>query len=436
MNEQRIRTTQVPNHIGETVTLRGWVHAIRRVGKLAFLVLRDGWGTVQAVGKATSVEPLEQQRAGPETVVSIRGRVVANTAAPGGFELVEPCYEVLVPVEEGLPVALNDKSLAKAKLPTLLDHAPTVWRAPTRRAVLQISAAAMAGFRGTLHQEGFTEVQTPKIVSGATESGANVFGLDYFGEPAFLAQSPQLYKQMMVGVFERVFEVGPVFRAEPHATVRHLAEYVSLDVEFGFIEDHLEVARMLRTVLAGMTSTIEQRCASALRVLSASLPEVPEALPTISFGQARAMLAEAGQGPAQANDLAPSEERWLGQWAEREHESAWLVVTGYPMSKRPFYTHPSPSDAGASNSFDLLFRGTELVTGGQRLHRYADLVAAARAAGIALDSIEGYLEAFRYGMPPHGGFAIGLERFVTQLLGLENIRLGTLFPRDTNRAAP
>ena len=436
MNEQRVRTTQVRNHIGEQIVLRGWVHALRRVGKLAFVVLRDGWGTVQAIGTAASLEPLERQRAGPESVVTIRGRVVEKPEAPGGIELVEPSYEVLVPVQEALPVPLTHKGLVKAKLPTLLDHAPTVWRAPSRRAVMQVTAAAMAGFRNTLTEEGFTEVQTPKIVSGATESGANVFALDYFGQPAFLAQSPQLYKQTMVGVFERVFEVGPVFRAEPHATVRHLSEYVSLDVEFGFIENHLEVARMLRTVLAGMVATIRERCASALALLSASLPEVPEALPTISFAEARGMLAEAGQGPPQAKDLAPAEERWLGQWAEREHGSAWLVVTGYPMAKRPFYTHPDPSNTEASNSFDLLFRGTELVTGGQRLHRYGELVASAQRAGIDLEAISGYLEAFRYGMPPHGGFAIGLERFVTQLLGLENIRMGTLFPRDTNRVAP
>lgn len=436
MKQQRVRTSQVRNHIGETVVLQGWVHAVRRVGRLAFVVLRDGWGTVQAIGKASSLEPLERQRAGPESVVTIRGRLVENAEAPGGIELVEPSYEVLVPVEEALPVPLTRKSLEKSKLPTVLDHAPTVWRAPSRRAVLEITAAAMAGFRHTLDEQGFTEVQTPKIVSGATESGANVFGLDYFGQPAFLAQSPQLYKQMMVGVFERVFEVGPVFRAEPHATVRHLSEYVSLDVEFGFIENHLEVARMLRTVLAGMTSTIRERCEPALVALSASLPEVPEALPTLSFAEARSMLAEAGEGPEHAKDLAPAEERWLGGWAERKHGSAWLVVTGYPMAKRPFYTHPDPSNAEVSNSFDLLFRGTELVTGGQRLHHHGELVAAAQRAGIALDSIGGYLEAFRYGMPPHGGFAIGLERFVTQLLGLENIRLGTLFPRDTNRTAP
>lgn len=433
MNKQRVRTTQVRNHIGETVLLQGWIHALRRVGKLAFVVLRDGWGTVQAVGSTSSLNPLEEQRAGPESVVTIRGRLVENTEAPGGVELIEPVYEVLVPVEEALPVSLTKKGLEKARLPTLLDHAPTTWRAPSRRVVLQIAAAAMAGFRQTLVGEGFTEVQTPKIVSGATESGANVFSLDYFGQPAFLAQSPQLYKQMMVGVFERVFEVGPVFRAEPHATVRHLSEYVSLDVEFGFIENHLEVARMLRAVLAGMLETIQQRCELGQGV---SLPEVPEALPTLSFAEARAMLAEAGEGPPRAKDLAPAEERWLGRWAEREHGSAWLVVSGYPMAKRPFYTHPAPHDAEVSNSFDLLFRGTELVTGGQRLHCYGELVAAAQAAGIALESIAGYLEAFRYGMPPHGGFAIGLERFVTQLLGLENIRLGTLFPRDTHRAAP
>lgn len=439
MSNERARTVEVREHVGERVTICGWVHAIRRMGTLAFVVVRDGWGTMQVVASRTALAPLEEARAGPESVVRVRGRAVHSEAASGGVEIVEPEIEVMVAVTEPLPVELS-KQIRKAKLPTLLDHAPTVLRAPARRAMVRIAASVMAGFRRTLEGLGFCEIQTPKLVGAATESGANVFGLDYFGGRAYLAQSPQLYKQIMVGVLERVFEVGPVFRAEPHATVRHLSQYVSLDVELGFIEDHGTVIEVLEAVLTGIIETLRSGASEALALLSTELatqlPSVPSPLPRIDFEQARRMLAAEGIGPVEADDLAPAEERWLGAWAEREHGSAWLVVTGYPMSKRPFYTHPAPGRPAVSNSFDLLFRGTELVTGGQRLHEHAALHAAMEAAGIDPEPLRGYLEAFRFGMPPHGGFAIGLERFVTQLLGLDNIRLATLLPRDPGRLTP
>jgi nondiscriminating aspartyl-tRNA synthetase len=311
-----------------------------------------------------------------------------------------------------------------------------VLRDPSRRAVIEIAAGAMAGFRRVLSGAGFTEIQTPKLVGGATESGANVFSMNYFGVDAFLAQSPQLYKQMMVGVFERVFEVGPVFRAEPHATVRHLSEYVSLDVELGFIEDHRDIVALLRTVLAGMIEHLREHHGAALALAGVQLPKVPPRLPEIDFGEARESLSAAGEGPLEGSDLAPAEERWLGEWALREFGSDLLVVSGVPLSKRPFYTHPAPGRPGVSNSFDVLFRGTELVTGGQRIHRHDDLVAALDTAGLSRPPLESYLEAFRFGMPPHGGFAIGLERFVARIAGLANVRLATLFPRDPGRLTP
>ena len=434
-SNQRVRTPQVRECVGSWVTVQGFVWARRRMGRFAFVVVRDGWGTVQVVASKEALAPLQEARAGPESVIRVYGRVVPSAKAPGGVELVEPTFEVLVAVSEPLPVALA-RPLQVASLPTLLDHAATVLRSPSRRAVLELSAGVMAGFRRTLDHHGFTEIQTPKIVGAATESGANVFALDYFGRPAYLAQSPQLYKQLMVGVFERVYEVGPVFRAEPHATVRHLSEYVSLDVELGFVDSHLDVVAVLRAVLAGIVEQLWTRHHRAVEILGVERPVVPTSLPCIDFGQARRMLAAEGQGEADADDLAPAEERWLGRWAEREHGSAWLVVTGYPMSARPFYTHPDPERPGASNSFDLLFRGTELVTGGQRLHRVEALLEAMQRAGIDPEPLSGYVEAFRYGMPPHGGFAIGLERFVTQLLGLDNIRLATLLPRDPHRVSP
>jgi nondiscriminating aspartyl-tRNA synthetase len=322
-----------------------------------------------------------------------------------------------------------------AQLPALLDHAAVALRHPRIRAAFSIAAASVAGFRSTLDAMGFTEIQTPKIVGTATETGANVFAFDYFGRPAYLAQSPQLYKQMMVGVFERVYETGPVFRAEPHDTVRHLAEYVSLDVELGFIENHRDVEIVVRAVLAGMVAAIEERAGNALGLLGIEVPEVPDEIPRIDFHDAQLLIeAATGERVVGEPDLAPAHERWLGEWAVAQHGSDFLFVEGYPMVKRPFYTHPDPVRPEFSNSFDLLFRGLELVTGGQRLHRYADYIEVIdEPARVAL---AGYLEAFRHGMPPHGGFALGLERWTARVVGAPNIREVTLFPRDLQRLSP
>jgi len=320
----------------------------------------------------------------------------------------------------------------QASLPTLLDAAAVTWRHPSRQAVWRLAAASMRGFRDTLLAGDFTEIATPKIVGSATESGANVFTVDYFGRPAYLAQSPQFYKQAMVGVFERVFEIGPVFRAEPHDTVRHLAEYVSLDVELGFIEDHRDVLVVLRDVLAGMVDAIAAHAPEAVETLDVRLPQVPPEIPRVHFRDALALVGAAADEP----DLAPEHERALGQWGLAEHGSDFVAVEGYPTRKRAFYTHPQPDDPRWSNSFDLLFRGLELVTGGQRLHRYADYERALAERGEPTQPYEAYLDVFRHGMPPHGGFAIGLERWTARLLEVDNIRTTTLFPRDLHRLAP
>jgi nondiscriminating aspartyl-tRNA synthetase len=417
------------------VSVRGWLHAVRRMGGVTFVVVRDGWGTIQAVTEGEGdLAPLAGLAL--ESVVGLRGRVTANDQAPGKVELQQPTFTVITPATDAPPLPLHKRQL-NAALPTLLDHAVVLNRHPARRAVFRLAAAAMGGFRATLNARAFTEVQTPKIVASATESGANVFQLDYFGRPAFLAQSPQFYKQIMVGVFERVYEVGPVFRAEPHDTIRHVNEYVSLDVEFGFIDNHFTVMGLLGEVLAGIFNHLQERCGPELALLEAALPVVPAEIPHIHFADAQELILRLhGEDVRGEPDLSPQDERWLGEWAQREHGSDFLFVTGYPMVKRPFYTHPDPARPAYSNSFDLLFRGTELVTGGQRLHRYDDYLAALARAGYPIAPFETYLEAFRHGMPPHGGFAIGLERLLMQLLGLPNVRLATLFPRDLGRVTP
>ena len=433
----RTHTVAVRQAVGTRVRVLGWVHALRKLGGISFLIVRDGWGTVQVVIEdETALRPLTDANLATETVIAVEGDARLAPQAPDGVEIANPVLTVLTPVTDVSPVLIAKREI-NAALPTLLDHAVVANRHPARRALFRLAAGVMAAYRGGLTDRGFTEIQTPKLVAAATESGANVFAVDYFGRPAYLAQSPQFYKQIMVGVFERVFEVGPVFRAEPHDTIRHINEYVSLDVEFGFIENHFTVMALLRDVLAHIFTALAARYPAELELTGAALPTVPDPIPHIHFSDAQELIwRQHGVDVRGEPDLSPQDERWLGAWAQTEFGSDFLFVTGYPMQKRPFYTHPDPARPAYSNSFDLLFRGTELVTGGQRLHRYADYQAALTAAGLSEAPFAAYLEAFRYGMPPHGGFAIGLERLLMQLTGAPNLRLTTLFPRDLTRLTP
>jgi len=432
---QRIRCSEIGAHAGERVRLAGWVHNVRRLSRVSFLVLRDASAIVQVVAGGKEAAQLDNLL--PESVVEVEGEVVAEAQAPGGFELHAPQVTVRVPVTEALPTPINKPTL-EAQLDTYLNHAALCLRHPAKQATFRLSAGCMAGFRSYLNGQGFVEITSPKIVASATESGANVFEIDYFGQPAFLAQSPQFYKQTMVGVFERVYEVAPVFRAEPHSTVRHINEYVSMDIEMGFIHDHHDVMRVATGVIRSILAHLQANHAADLERLEVGMPLAPETFPEIYFPDAQDLILERhGEDCRGEPDLSPQHERWLGAWAREEYGSDFLFVTGYPMGKRPFYTHPNPADPDYSNSFDLLFRGMELITGGQRLHLYADYVNALAAQGVTdRTPFEGYLAAFRYGMPPHGGFAIGLERLVMQLVGAANLRETTLFPRDINRVRP
>ncbi|MFL6016755.1 MAG: amino acid--tRNA ligase-related protein [Gaiellaceae bacterium] len=397
---KRILTTELAAHAGERVLLQGWLHRRRELSRVSFLVLRDRAGLAQVV-----VE--QAPELSPETVLEIEGVAVANEQAPGGVEVHEPHIRVLAEPGDAPPVELH-RPEPRESLPVRLDAAPVALRHPAIRERFRLAARAVAAFRSTLDARGFTEIQTPKIVATATEGGANLFRIDYFGRDAFLAQSPQFYKQTMVGVFERVYEVGPVFRAEPHETGRHLAEYVSLDAELGFIGDHRDVMEVVRTAVAAMIEAVGQR--------------PPAEVPILRFEDVRT-----GDEP----DLSPADERRICA----EHGEL-VFVEGFPTSKRPFYTHPDPERPEWSRGFDLLYRGLEIVTGGQRLHRHEDYIAALDARSIDAEPFASYHDAFRYGMPPHGGFALGLERFVAQAVGATNVRETTLFPRDRNRLVP
>jgi nondiscriminating aspartyl-tRNA synthetase len=393
---ERILSTELAAHAGEDVVLQGWLHRQRRLANVSFVVLRDRAGLVQIVLD----EPVELL---PETVLEVRGRVVTEPQ----LELHDAQLTVLAEPAEHPPLELH-RPEPKESLPVRLDLAPLALRHPAVRERFRVAARTVHAFRATLDARGFTEIQTPKLVATATEGGANLFRVDYFGGDAFLAQSPQFFKQTMVGVFERVYEVGPVFRAEPHETGRHLSEYVSLDAELGFIRDHHDVMVVLREVVCAM--------------IEAAGGTPPSDVPIVRFEDVRT-----GEEP----DLAPEDERRICA----EHGEL-VFVEGFPTAKRPFYTHPDPERPEWSRGFDLLYRGLEIVTGGQRLHRYDDYIGALAARGIDSAPFGTYLDAFKYGMPPHGGFAIGLERFTAQVLGLGNVRETTLFPRDRNRLSP
>jgi nondiscriminating aspartyl-tRNA synthetase len=427
----RVLAADLPRHVGQRVTIAGWLHRRRELKAVTFLIVRDRSGLAQVV-----LPPGQAVGLPEETVLQVEGLVTANEQAPGGAELTEPSLARLSGPALPPPFDLYRPALT-ATLPTILDHAPTTLRHPILRAGFEVAAASAGGFRAALDGLGFTEIFTPKIVESATESGANVFALDYFGRPAYLAQSPQFYKQAMVGVFERVYEVAPAFRAEPSDTARHLAQLSSLDAELGFISDHYDVMAVCRDAVAGMADSVRGRAGPEMALLGASVPQVPAQIPHVHFAEAMKLISQAtGEDVTAELDLAPAHERWLCEWSAREHGSELLFVHGFPLPSKPFYTHPDPARPGYSYGFDLLFRGMEIVSGGQRLHRYEDYLAALAARGESPERYAGYLQVFEHGMPPHGGFAIGLERWTARLTGAANVRQVTLFPRDLHRLSP
>ena len=432
---KRVYGTELSEHVGEEVRVAGWIHNLRSMGKVNFLKLRDASGLCQVF--LTKDEMNQIDGVLPESVVEIVGKVVAEPQATGGCEIHSPKVQIISRVSEALPFPINKPEL-EAHLDTFLNFAPVGLRHLKKRAIFRLSAGVMTAFSQYLNLHGFVEVYSPKIVESATEGGANVFSIDYFGRPAYLAQSPQFYKQIMVGVFEKVYEVAPVFRAEPHATVRHTNEFISMDVEMGFIENHFDIMEVLSGVVRAILEYLQSNYKDELDLLEVDPPSLPDQVPHIYFPIAQELIyKQYGEDCRGEPDLAPQHERWLGEWAKEKYGSDFLFVTGYPTVKRPFYTYPDPDNPTYTNSFDLLFRGTELVTGGQRLHIYEDYLDALAARGMTdVTPFEGYLQAFRYGMPPHGGFAIGLERFVMQLVQASNLRETTLFPRDLTRLSP
>ena len=410
------------------VTLHGMVHALRDLGGVTFLTLRTREGLIQCVC------PRRPEGVREECAVSVSGLLRPEPRAPGGAELAEARFTVLSRPAAPPPVPLSKKS--SLSMDTELSLRPVTLRAPRARAVFRIQAAVCRAFREFLQGEGFTEIHTPKLGQAGAEGGSSQFRLDYFGRKAVLAQSPQLYKQAMVGVFERVYEIGPVFRAEKHATQRHLNEYTSLDLEMGFLHSFTDLMALEQGFLRRLVALLRQEYAGELALLGAELPDA-EHIPAVRFDEAKRLAAEAyGYAIREPYDLEPEEEQHIGRYAKEVWGSDFVFVTHYPGRKRPFYTMDDPEDPRYTLSFDLLFRGMEITTGGQRIHNYGQQVEKLKARGMEPEDFSGYLLFHKHGAPPHGGLGIGLERLTMQLCGLDNIRRASLFPRDRTRLEP
>ena len=433
---ERIYIKDIKNKIGEEVKLAGWVDVRRDHGKLIFIDLRDMSGKAQMVALPNHKEAHNAaSKLRSECVVEIIGKVnkrpekMVNKNEELGEVEVE-ITEVKILSEAEIPFEKD----AVTNLDTHLDNLPLTLRTEKSKAVFKVQAEIVKAFREFLNQENFTEFQAPKLIGEDAEGGANSFDVTYFKHIAHLAQSPQLYKQIMVGVFERVFAVGNVYRAEKHSTTRHLNEYTSLDMEMGFIQDHTDIMKMENRLLKFVMSELTETCAKEFEFLKATVPEVPENIPAMKLREAQEIIKkETGEDCVKEPDLEPQHERWLCEYAQKQFGSDFIFITHFPMAKRPFYTHEDENDIGYAKGFDLLFRGVEITTGAQRIHKYAELVEALKQKGLNPDKFSFYLQAFKSGMPPHGGFGMGLERLTAKLLGLENVKEATLFPRDLNR---
>jgi nondiscriminating aspartyl-tRNA synthetase len=433
---QRTLAAELPGRVGEEVRLLGWLHHVRDKGKIAFVLVRDRTGVAQGV----VLDPLKVKVADlkRESIVEVIGRVKAEKQARGGVEVaVESVKPLIEPVGE-LPFEVSrSKEKLNLKIDTILDHRAFSLRNQEFAAPFRVQAEIVRTFSDYLRGLGFLEVHTSKIVKAGTEGGTALFPIRYFEQQAFLAQSPQFYKQMLVGAgFERVFEVGFVYRAEDHATSRHINEYLSLDFEMGFIESYADVIDVERGFLKQLVENLGKSCRGEFELLKAELPKVGE-MPEIRLKDALAILEkDYGRDAKGMVDLDPEAERQICDYALKTHGSEFVFISRYPRSARPFYTMPDPLDPESTLGFDCLFRGLEVTTGSQRIHQYQMLVDSIRRIGGTPESFEFYLEIFKYAMPPHGGLAIGAERLTQQLLGLANVREASFFPRDRYRLTP
>jgi nondiscriminating aspartyl-tRNA synthetase len=422
----------VPGKVGQTVVLGGWVHRLRTLASATFVILKDASGQMQCVADPGRLEGVHLKL---DDAVEVEGTVRADERSRyGGVEVDVAAVRVVGPATEDLPFHASG-DLGPVGQDLILSHRPLSLRNDRVGAVFRVQAALLELFREGLRARRFTEIVTSKIVGGGTEGGANLFKIDYFERAAYLAQSPQFFKEHGVCGLERVFETGHVYRAEPHATARHLTEYYSLDLEMGFVEGPEDVIALERELLSFVFEALGSRHADLLKPFGGKAPPSIEKAPTWEFAECADRLRRAHGRTDVADDLDPEGERQITALAQKEAGVPAVFVIGFPLDKRPFYTHPRGA-GGAAQSFDLVFRGLEVTTGGQRLHTRAALEEALRSRGVDPTAFEDHLRMFDLGMPPHGGLAIGLERLTAQVLGLANIREATLYPRDRYHLSP
>jgi len=434
---KRILIKNLKEHIGREVTIAGWVDVRRDHGKLIFIDLRDATGKVQMVILPNHKEAHElAQKVRPEWVIEVTGKVnnrpekLVNKNEPNGEIEVEVLELKVLGQAKELPFELG----GEINIDTHLDYLPLTLRDKKHRAIFKVQTEIVKAFRDFYANEGFVEFQAPKLIGDDAEGGANSFDVTYFKHTAHLAQSPQLYKQIMVGVFERVFAVGNVYRAEKHSTTRHLNEYTSMDIEIGFIKDHGDIMDIENKFFVYLEKELRKNCAEEFAYLKAEIPKIPKEIPKMTLREAQKLITkETSKDCTREPDLEPEHERWLCDYAAKKFGSDFIFITNFPTAKRPFYTYRDEKDPTYTKGFDLLFRGVEITTGAQRIHDYDALVSSLKDKGLNPERFSYYLQAFKYGMPPHGGFGMGLERLTAKLLGIENVKEATLFPRDLNR---
>ena len=422
------------NLLNQEAVIEGAVHSIRNMGDVAFIILRRREGLFQTVyeNEMANVSIHELKEA---MTIRVKGILHEEERAPHGRELRIRHIDILSTPAEPLPMAI-DKWKLNTSLEAKLNYRPISLRNIQERSKFKIQEALTKAFRDYLYGQGFTEIHTPKIGARGAEGGANLFKFSYFHKPAVLAQSPQFYKQMMVGVFDRVFETGPVFRAEKHNTKRHLNEYTSLDFEMGYIDSFEEIMAMETGFLQYAMNLLKTEYAKEVQILKLEIPDVSK-IPAVRFDVAKELVAKKyNRQIRNPFDLEPEEEALIGQYFKEEYGSDFVFVTHYPSKKRPFYAMDDPADPTYTLSFDLLYKGLEITTGGQRIHQYDKLMEKIAQRGMETEGMEHYLSAFKYGMPPHGGLGIGMERLTMQLIGEDNVREATLFPRDLSRLEP
>jgi nondiscriminating aspartyl-tRNA synthetase len=434
---KRTYIKDLKDHIGSEVSISGWVDIRRDQGKMIFFEFRDVSGKVQGVVLPNNKGVLDIcKEVRSEWVVQVAGIInkrpeknIQNDKLNGDIEIEVKNIEILSRAKD-LPFELS----AEINIDTYLDNLPFTLRAPKAKAVFTVQSQITKAFRDFFTGKGFTEFQAPKLIGDDAEGGANSFDVTYFKHIAHLAQSPQLYKQIMVGVFERVFTIGNVYRAEKHSTTRHLNEYTSMDIEMGFIKSHENIMDTENEMLIYISNLLKKTCSEEFKLLGATIPEVPINIPRMSLREAQKLIsANTGKDCTNEPDLEPEHERWLCEYAMKEFKSDFIFITNFPTAKRPFYTYRDEKDPTYTKGFDLLFRGVEITTGAQRIHNYDDLIASMKEKKLDPEKFSYYLQAFKYGMPPHGGFGLGLERLTSKLLGIENVKEATLFPRDINR---